>query len=229
MKNSMEPKSLTVHIVEDLEERIISGALEPGERIIEEDLCKAYGVSRSPVREAFRILESEGFIVWEARKGVSVTKISTDDIENIYRIFAVLEGLSAYQAVKKQNPRVLQRLKKLHARMIELAAQKKIHAYFKANLQFHETMINASENHRLIKILQTFTKLIQQYRFRILSIPGRLPESIDSHEAIIRSFEAGDAEGLEKIRRDTIMKNVRQLKTKSMKVLEKERVQDPVH
>jgi DNA-binding GntR family transcriptional regulator len=221
MKNSMEPKSLTRHIVEDLEEKIISGTLKPGERIIGKDLCEAYGVSRSPVREAFRILESQGFIVWETRKGVSVTKISTEDIDNIYRIFAVLEGLSSYQAVKKQNPMILQRLKKLHARMIELAAQNKIRTYFRANLQFHETMINASENNRLIQILQTFTKLIQQYRLRILSMPERLPESIASHEEIIRAFESGDAEGVEKIRRAAIMKNVQQLKQKSMEGLEK--------
>ena len=220
----MEPKSLTRHIVEDLEEKIISGTLKPGERIIAEDLCKAYGVSRSPVREAFRILESQGFIVWETRKGVSVMKISTEDIDNIYRIFAVLEGLSSYQAVKKQNPLILQRLKKLHARMIELAAQNKIRAYFRANLQFHETMINASENNRLIQILQTFTKLIQQYRLRILSMPERLPESIASHEEIIRAFESGDAEGVEKIRRAAIMKNVQQLKQKSMEGLEKKGV-----
>ena len=220
----MEPKSLTEHIVEDLEEKIITGTLKPGERIIEEDLCKTYGVSRSPVREAFRILESQGFIVSESRKGVSVMKISHEDIDNIYRIFAVLESLSAYQAVKKQNPQVLRRLKKLHARMIELAAQNKTRAYFKANLQFHETMINASENHRLIKILQTFTKLIQRYRLRLLSIPGRLPESLDSHEEIIRAFESGDAEGIEKMRREAIMKNVQQLIKKSIEELEKNEV-----
>lgn len=211
MKNFKDPKSLTEHIVEDLEEKIINGTLKPGERIIEEDLCKAYGISRSPVREAFRLLESQGFISWKPRKGVSVMKISPEDIDNIYRIFAVLEGLAAYQAVKKQNPRVLQRLKKLHARMIGLAGQNKIRSYFRANLQFHETMINASENHRLIQILQTFTKLIQQYRLKILSMPGRLPESIDSHEVIIRAFESGDAEGGERIRREAIMKNVQQL------------------
>ena len=136
----------------------------------------------------------------------------------------MLEGLSSYQAVKKQNPLILQRLKKLHARMIELAAQNKIRAYFRANLQFHETMINASENNRLIQILQTFTKLIQQYRLRILSMPERLPESIASHEEIIRAFESGDAEGVEKIRRAAIMKNVQQLKQKSMEGLEKKGV-----
>lgn len=224
MKNALEPKSLTEYILEDLEEKIINGSFKPGERIIEEDLCKAYNVSRSPVREAFRILESQGFIARQPRRGVSVAKVSPGDIDNIYRIFAVLEGLSAYQAVERKNPQVLQRLKKLHDRMIALSGQNKIQAYFRTNLQFHETLINASENHRLIQILQTFTKLIQQYRFRILSTPERLPESIDSHEKIIRAFESGDAEGIEKMRRETIMKNVQFLQLKATQKLEKKGV-----
>ena len=82
------PRNLSEHIVEDIEEKIISGTLKPGERIIEEDLCKTYGVSRSPVREAFRILESRGLIDWQDRKGVSVMNISHEDIENIYRIIS---------------------------------------------------------------------------------------------------------------------------------------------
>ncbi len=208
MRNTFKYQSLAEHIVRDLEEKIIIGTLEPGQRIIEESLCKKLGVSRSPVREALRILESQGFVRREPRKGVSVTWITQKEAENIYRIRANLESLATYLAVKEQDPEVLRKLKKIHSKMKELAEKENITAYFRLNLKFHETLVNASNNQRLIQMIETFVKQTKRYRVEVLTAPGRLKASIENHEAIIRSFEAGDAEQAEYLRKSTILRNI---------------------
>jgi DNA-binding GntR family transcriptional regulator len=97
-------KSLAENIVEDLEQKIFAGKLKPGQRIIEDPICEAFGVSRSPVREAFQILEKRGLVVREPRKGISVTKVERQEAENYYRIRYVLEGLAISLTVQNQRP-----------------------------------------------------------------------------------------------------------------------------
>jgi len=145
MENFIKHKSLVEEIVQGLERRILEGTLKPGQRIIEGTLCKTLGVSRSPVREAFRILESKGFVTAEPRKGISVANITHQELNDINVIRANLESLATYLAVKKQNPNVLKKLKELHRQMRNAARNESINAYFNLNLKFHETLINACE------------------------------------------------------------------------------------
>src|SRR5512139_8022 len=104
MDERIRQKSLAEHIVEDLEQKIVAGVLTPGQRIIEEALCNTYGVSRSPVREALRILENQGFAIREPRRGISVASITPQEAEHIYQIRASLEGLATALAVKNKTP-----------------------------------------------------------------------------------------------------------------------------
>jgi DNA-binding GntR family transcriptional regulator len=202
-------KSLAEFVLQELEGKIVNGTLKPGERIIEEDLCKAHGISRAPVREALRALESQGLIKRKPRKGVMVTQITPKEAEDIYRIRANLESLATYLAVKNQDRRVLTRLKKIHHKMKEMAAGGKVSAtYFNLNLQFHKTLVNASGNQRLIQMIETFVKQTRRYRFEVLSIPGRIDASLENHEQLIRSFEEGDAVKAERLRKSTILKNI---------------------
>ena len=218
MENHIKQKSLVEYIVQDLEDKIISSIMKPGQRIIEEDLCKSFRVSRSPVREALRILESQGLIKREPRKGVTVTKLSPKEAEDVYRIRANLESLATYLAVKNNDPGVLRKLKKIHARMMEMVPGGEIStAYFNLNLKFHKTFVDASENQRLIQMIESFTKQVRRYRMEVLSVPGRISASLKNHDAIIRSFEAGDAEKAEALRKNTILKNIKEFTEKIKK------------
>jgi len=208
-KNIKKPKSLVTFISEDLEEKILKGTLKPGQRLIEAELCNAYGVSQTPLREALRILESQSYVTHEPRKGVFVTKVTIDDIEETYRIRANLESLATYLAVKKNNPEVLAILKKTHQQMIKVAAQKDVKAYIALNTKFHDTIINASQSKRLIQLLQTFVKQTERFRLDILQNHEMFKSSIDAHENVIRLFESGDAEKAEKLRKKSILINVR--------------------
>lgn len=208
MENFIKHKSLVEQIVQGLEKKILEGALKPGERIIEATLCKMLGVSRSPVREAFRILESKGFVKSEPRKGISVAEITPQETEDIYLIRANLESLAVYLAVKKQNPEVLKRLEELHRQMMEVAGKGNVTAYFNLNLRFHEILTYACENKRLIELINNFDKQSRRYRLEAASMPGWMNSSIKIHKAIINSFESGDAEEAERIRKNIIINQI---------------------
>ncbi|NIS61678.1 MAG: FCD domain-containing protein [Proteobacteria bacterium] len=215
MENFINHKSLVDQIVQGLEKEILEGTLTPGQRIIEAAICKRLRISRSPVREAFRILESEGFVVREARKGVSVVGLSLQEAEDIYRIRANLESLAAYLAVEKQSPEVLKKLKKLHIQMTEVAAAGNVEAYSNLNLEFHDILINACENRRLIQLIKTFSKQTMRYRLEGRSVPGWMNSSLKIHEAIIQSFESGDAEEAERLRKNAILSHIQRFTRKS--------------
>jgi len=207
-KESDMPRSLVAFITEDLEDKILEGKLKPGQRLIEAELCKTYGISQTPLREALRILESHGYVTHAPRKGVTVTQINLDDIEEIYRIRANLESLAHYWAVKKFDPDVLAQLKKYQKQMIVEVEKNDLKAYFALNLKFHETLINACQNQRLINMIQNFVKQTKRYRTDILKSPERLKRSLETHDKIIRSFEERDAEQAEKIRKESILGNI---------------------
>jgi DNA-binding GntR family transcriptional regulator len=204
-------KSLVEYIVDNIEQQIIDGALKPGERIIESALCKKLNISRSPIREACRIMESRGYVVRIPRRGVFVAQVSPQEAEDIYRIRANLESLATYLAVKNMDPETLNQMKALHRKMIKLAEKENISGYYRSNLKFHKVLINACGNKRLIQMIDTFVKQTRRYRVEVLSIPGRLKASIENHEKIIRSIEQGDAEQAELLRKNTILNNIPKL------------------
>lgn len=208
MDERIKQKSLPQHIVEELERKILDGRLKPGQRVIEENLCRTFGVSRSPVREALHLLESQGFVVREPRRGVSVAKVTPQEAADIYRIRASLEGLATALAVQNRTPALLAELKAMHERMQAAAGQDDLRTYQKLNRRFHDLIITACGNARLIQLIRTFDKQTQRYRLAVTRAPGWMASSARFHAATVASFEAGDAEQAERIRRQTILSQI---------------------
>jgi DNA-binding GntR family transcriptional regulator len=206
--NGIKYKSLVDTIVDDIESRIIRGELKPGERLIEQVMCDQLGVSRSPLREAFRILENRGFIVNNARKGVFVSELSAQDAVDIYTIRANLESLAIYLAVKNDPGTLADELSAINSEMIKYAEAGDTWNYSKNNQSFHETLINASKNKRLIEMLTIFGKQTVRYRAEVMFSKGKMEESIKKHEDIIRSIRLGDPEAAEIMRKKSILKNI---------------------
>jgi DNA-binding GntR family transcriptional regulator len=217
MKSFIQHKSLVDQIVQGLEKEILEGTLKPGERIIEDALCRTLGVSRSPLREAFRILESMGFVTREPRKGISVARITPEEAEDIYLIRAHLESLAVHLAVKRRDPEVLGKLKNLHKQMLDTAAKGNTTAYFALNLKFHDILTNACENKPLIHLINTFSKQTMRYRLEAISAPGWMTSSIKTHEAILKLYELGDSEKAEEIRRKGVLNHLRRFSPKLRK------------
>lgn len=207
----LERTSLVDAIVEKLETMIINGMLKPGERIFENKLCERLGVSRSPIREAFRILEGQGFLVNQPRKGVSVARASFKEATDAYVIRANLESLAIVLTVQRHEPGLVEKLKSIHETMKRLAILGDEAGYIRANDEFHEIMVKACGNNQLIQMLERFVKQTARYRKMVFVLPGKMNESLDSHEMLIRSIEFGDAEGAGNIRKNSILTNIKHL------------------
>ncbi|MDR1730480.1 MAG: GntR family transcriptional regulator [Synergistaceae bacterium] len=201
-------KSLVQTIVENIEDRIINDELKPGERLTEQAMCDMLEVSRSPLREAFRILENQGFLTNKARKGVFVSKLTRKEAIDIYTIRANLESLATFLAVRVRGKDLARDLRSIHEKMKKAVTDGNVRDYWTYNVQFHETLISSCGNELLIEMLERFNKQTMRYRARILANTGKSQESVRKHEELIRSIEDGDAVSAERIRKEAILNNI---------------------
>jgi DNA-binding GntR family transcriptional regulator len=201
-------KSLVQTLVENIEARILSEELKPGERLTEQMMCSVFDVSRSPLREAFRILENQGFLVNKARRGVFVPKLTRKEAIDIYAIRANLESLATFLAVKERGKELAKSLRGIHEKMKKAATDGDMKEYWLYNVRFHETLISSCGNKLLIEMLGRFNKQTMRYRAKILANPEKSEESLQKHEALIRSIEKGDAASAESLRKKAILDNI---------------------
>jgi DNA-binding GntR family transcriptional regulator len=198
MKKNME-KHLTLRekILEHIRDAIISGSLKAGSRVSEPELAERYGISRTPIREAFRQLESEGYLTVIPRRGAVVSEFSQKDVEDFYAIKSILEGYAARQACNKLTDKELDKLQANNVRLSELAEDNDIKAFFKIHNDFHDMFIKAADNERLRELITGVETRFQRLRFMSLSLPGRMKISVQEHGKIIEAFRKRDAETAE--------------------------------
>lgn len=197
-----KPQTLRERIVEFVKDSIISGRLKPGERVPEVDIAHSLGISRTPIREAFRQLESEGFITVMPRKGAVVSPITAKDVRDFYSIKSLLEGYAAKEACTKLTEKEIRRLKTLNQQMEKCAAQSDIKNFFKLDNQFHETFLKTCGNDKLCLLAHQIVEQFERFRIMALSLPGRMNTSVKQHEEIIEAFAGRDAEKVELLVRE---------------------------
>jgi DNA-binding GntR family transcriptional regulator len=189
-----------------LTEAILENVFRGGEQLIEADLQRQFGISRSPLREAFRDLEKKGLVEIVPRKGTFVKKISRRDIEEHFPVRSVLEGLAAKQAYGKLTDADLQRMGTELEQMKDAVSKGDVKAYRDNHLLFHEIFINASDNLLLIKMLKTLRMHTMWYRFSYQYYKEDLEKSWKVHKKILDLFKSkkSDVDDLEKLVRDHI-------------------------
>lgn len=185
-------RTLREQIASSLRESIIRGDLSPGQKVSEPDLAGRLGISRTPIREAFRQLESEGFLTVSPRRGAVVSTMSSQEIEDFYEVKSLLEGYAARKAAPLATEKDIERLRKLNGQLAELARKEDIERYFKKNQEFHLGFISICPNRKIPEIWSNLTRLFIRYRMESLAAPGRLADSIDQHREIISALESGD-------------------------------------
>jgi len=195
MKKPLE-KHLTLRekILENIREAIVSGALAAGSRVSEPELAERYGISRTPIREAFRQLESEGYLTVIPRRGAVVSEFSPKDIEEFYAIKSIMEGYAARRACEKLSKKDLDRLQVINDKLAELARTGDIKNFFRVHSDFHELFIKAADNEKLHELIAGLVTKFQRLRFTSLSLPGRMTVSVQEHEKIIDAFRKRDAD-----------------------------------
>jgi DNA-binding GntR family transcriptional regulator len=187
----LEHKSIVEIVVEEMERQILNRELKPGQHITEESLTSKWKISRSSLREAFRILESQGFVTHEPRRGIRVSCITSHTVKEVYQVRAALEGLVLELAVQESADEVEDKLKNLNEKMKIQTEKGDLKAYHELNMKFHETLIHASRNEFLIKVLTPINKVAERFRAELFISQG-VEKSLTNHEEIILAFENGD-------------------------------------
>lgn len=187
-------KPLREIVFETLREAIIKGTLKPGERMMEIQMAEELGVSRTPVREAIRKLELEGFVVMIPRKGAYVAGISMKDIADVFEIRTALEGLAAGLAAERATEEELEHLERLLVKIAECIEVNDFKTLVQLDTEFHDTLYKACRNERLIKIVSNLMEQIQRFRTTSLSSPGRSKFALEEHKKIVEAVSDRNTE-----------------------------------
>ncbi len=177
-----------------LRQAILKGELKPGERLMEIQLAKRLGVSRTPVREAIRKLELEGLVLMIPRKGAEVAEITVKDLEDVLQVRTALEELAVKDACDNITDSQLQELKRANEEFGRALEGDNLIACGKADMEFHEIIYDATNNRRLIQILNNLREQMYRYRMEYLKDRNMYPALLKEHEAIREALNAHDRE-----------------------------------
>ena len=186
------PLALYQEVAERLRERIFSHELKPGAWIDEQAIAEQYGISRTPLREALKVLASEGLVTLKPRRGCYVTEISERDLDEIFSVMALLEGQCARDATGKAAETDLAQFRKLHDALEAAADRSDINGFFEANQAFHHAVQRVADNHWLQHVIEDLRKVIKLPRHHSLFSDGRLEQSLAEHRDILKAMLARD-------------------------------------
>ncbi|MFV1956427.1 MAG: GntR family transcriptional regulator [bacterium] len=187
-----EPKLLSEDITASIKTAIIKGKFKPGEKISEGDLAESMGISRTPLREAFRKLENEGFITIIPRKGAIVTGIDPEEANDLYIIKGTLEGLAARLATPNIKEKDIEKLEKINNELRELIDSNDLEAFYRLHRKFHMLFVKLSGNKRLIQMISNLNDHFKRFGIVSLTLPGQFEQTLQQHEEIIEAFKEGD-------------------------------------
>lgn len=189
--------SLTSKVFHEIKNGIIQGKYKEGESLVETKLARELGVSRTPVREAIRLLEFEGLVSYRPNRGAVVEGISTQDIDDIYAIRTMIEGLAARWAVKNINDQELAQLIETQDLMEFYASKDDIEHFTKLDTKFHEIIYRASKSRPLWQVLNNFHDMVQRVRKLSITNSGRIAKTVEEHRRIVDAIKAKDEKSAE--------------------------------
>lgn len=181
-------------VFQTLRNAILTGELEPGERLMETQLGEKLGVSRTPIREAIRKLELEGLVVMVPRKGAQVAPFTEKDIIDVLEVRAALEALAARLACKRMDDRAFLRLQLAITEYEYAFKDGDIETMIEKDVEFHETMFNATQNDRLIQLFSSMREQIQRYRVTYFKNVTESERVLSEHLALLDALKARDEE-----------------------------------
>lgn len=190
-----------------LRQAILSGKLQPGDRLVERELAEQLGVSRTPVREALRKLELEHLVTHIPRKGVVVSEISKKDVVEIFDIRASLEGLASSLVAEKAIVEDVQKLYDMVQDMEEAATAQDVDKLNELHDEFHKELFAIAESPRLVQMINTMSDYINRFTKAGYSIPGRSSAAMQEHKDLLSAIEAKDADSARTIAEEHIMKS----------------------
>jgi DNA-binding GntR family transcriptional regulator len=187
----LSPRALYQDVAERLRQQIFTRQLEPGSWIDELKLCAEFGISRTPLREALKVLAVEGLVTMKVRRGAYVTEMSPTDVAQVYHLMALLECDAVGEVARHATEAQLAELKTLHERLEKQVRQRD--AFFATNEQFHLRLLEIAGNRWRTQIVTDLRKVMKLNRHHSLFKQGRLADSLAEHRALMQALQARDA------------------------------------
>lgn len=189
---TLTPKALYEEVAEQLRQRIFRRELEPGSWIDELKIAEEFGISRTPLREALKVLAAEGLVTMKVRRGAYVTEMSEKDLRDVYHLLSLLESDAAGVVAERATPEQQQTLRDLHAELESAAGNRE--AFFSVNERFHMALLDMADNRWRSQMVADLRKVMKLNRHNSLFKQGRIEDSLNEHRAILDAMLARDAE-----------------------------------
>ena len=196
----LTPRALYEEVAEALRQRIFARELKPGDWIDELKIAEEYGISRTPLREALKVLAAEGLVTMKVRRGAYVTEVSHKDLADVYHLLALLESDAAGVAAARASDQQLADLQGLHDDL-EKSGKKGLKDkdnFFAINEQFHQLILSIADNRFRDQMVADLRKVMKLNRAQSLTREGRIEHSLEEHRAIMTALAKRDAKGTAK-------------------------------
>lgn len=188
---SLSPRALYEEVAELLRQRIFTRELEPGSWIDELKIAEDYGISRTPLREALKVLAAEGLITMKVRRGAYVTEVNEKDLADVYHLLGLLESDAAGVVAARATPEQLGELQAIHNELEGALAQRE--RFFEINERFHMRLLEIADNRWRNQMVADLRKVMKLNRHHSLFKSGRISESLAEHRAVMAALQARDA------------------------------------
>lgn len=179
-----------------LRKMILDGELQPGEKIVEQALCERFGVSRTPLREALKVLAAEGLVDLLPRRGAVVTKITAAEIEELFPVMGALEALAGKLALGRITDHDIEKVSKLHDKMMASFVRRDEKNYIRANREIHEAIFEIAKNTTLTSLYHQVLGKIHMVRFVARKTRELWESAVRDHEKIMDAVKRRDADAL---------------------------------
>jgi DNA-binding GntR family transcriptional regulator len=190
------PGVIHEQLLDNLRDMIVEGELAGGARVSERDLCARFGVSRTPLREALKVLAAEGLVELSPNRGARVTRVSVADVDHTREIIRALEGVASERVCLRITDAELAEIRALHFQMMVHYERRERRAYSKANQAIHEAIMAASGNHVLAQTYKLLSSRIRRARYPANLDPMRWSVAVAEHDEILAALEARDGKRL---------------------------------
>lgn len=190
---TLTPKALYEEVAEQLRQRIFRRELEPGSWIDELKIAEEFGISRTPLREALKVLAAEGLVTMKVRRGAYVTEMSEKDLRDVYHLLSLLESDAAGVVAERATPEQQQTLRDLHAELESAAGNREV--FFSVNERFHMALLDMADNRWRSQMVADLRKVMKLNRHNSLFKQGRIEDSLSEHRAILDAMLSRDPEG----------------------------------
>ena len=206
-------QALHDEVVRRIRDLIIEGQLAPGARIPERELCDLFHISRTPLREALKLLASEGLVDLRHHRGATVSTITVRDVDDMFQVMSALEALAGETAAAHAPDNAIAEIEALHRRMLAHHARRELSEYFRLNQQIHERLIEAAGNPVLTHIYRGLNTRIRRARYMANLSQDRWDQAVAEHEEILQALRARNGERLGRLLREHLLHKADVVKT----------------